>query len=212
MIPYLGFALFQIPLALTPIQILAVDMGTDSLTALGLGVEKADPQVMRRPPRPPRERLLDWPTALRAYLFLGAIEAGAAMAAFFFVLHGGGWSYGQPLAPDDPLYLQATAATLSAIVAMQIMNVFLCRSPTRSMASTGLRGNRLIVWGVVLEIALILLINYTPWGNAVLGTAPVARDVWLLLIPFAIGILTLEELRKWHVRKRTPDGARTGDS
>ncbi|MBI3343770.1 MAG: cation-transporting P-type ATPase [Gammaproteobacteria bacterium] len=212
LIPYLGFALFQIPLALTPIQILAVDMGTDSLTALGLGVEKADPQVMRRPPRPPRERLLNLPTALRAYLFLGAIEAVVAMAAFFFVLYGGGWAYGQPLTTDDPLYMQATAATLSAIVAMQIVNVFLCRSPSRSVLSTGLRGNRLIVWGVVLELALILLIDYTPWGNALLGTAPVAREVWLFLIPFAAGILMLEELRKWYVRGRTPDGSQTGDS
>jgi hypothetical protein len=49
---------------------------------------------MQRPPRPQRERLLNWPLALRAYLFLGLIEAVAAMAAFFFVLHGGGWKYG----------------------------------------------------------------------------------------------------------------------
>ena len=79
---------FRLPL--TPIQILAIDMGTDSLTALGLGVERPDPQVMARPPRPQNERLLNWPLALRAYLFLGLIEAAAAMAAFFFVLYGGG--------------------------------------------------------------------------------------------------------------------------
>ena len=52
LVPYLGFALFKIPLALTPIQALAIDMGTDTLTALGLGVERPAPQVMRRPPRP----------------------------------------------------------------------------------------------------------------------------------------------------------------
>jgi magnesium-transporting ATPase (P-type) len=46
LIPHLGFALFKIALALTPLQILAVDMGTDSLTALGLGVGQLDPQVM----------------------------------------------------------------------------------------------------------------------------------------------------------------------
>ncbi len=75
LIPYLAFSLFTIPLALTPIQILSIDMGTDSLTALGLGVEKPDPRVMQRPPRSQHERLLDWPLALRAYLFLGLIEA-----------------------------------------------------------------------------------------------------------------------------------------
>ena len=57
LVPYLAFALFTVPLALTPIQILLIDMGTDSLTGLGLGVEKPDPQGMRQPPRPQSEPL-----------------------------------------------------------------------------------------------------------------------------------------------------------
>ena len=68
LMPYLAFVLFMIPLALTPIQILLIDMVSDSLTALGLGVEKPDPQAMRLPPRPPSEPLLTLPVALRAYL------------------------------------------------------------------------------------------------------------------------------------------------
>jgi len=59
---------------------------------------------MQRPPRSQGERLLNSPLALRAYLFLGPIEAAAAMAAFLFVLNQGGWKYGQYLAPQDPLY------------------------------------------------------------------------------------------------------------
>ena len=195
--PYLAFALFGIPLALTPIQVLAIDMGTDSLTALGLGVEKPNPQVMERPPRPPRERLLDRRLALRAYAFLGLFEGLAAMAAFLFVLHSAGWRYGQPLPPSDPLYLQATTACLSTIVVLQIVNVFLCRSATRSMFATGLLGNPLILWGVLLEVALILLFNYTAWGNSLLGTAPLGADVWLFILPFAAALLALEETRKW---------------
>jgi calcium-translocating P-type ATPase len=202
LIPFLGFALFRIPLALTPIQALAIDMGTDSLTALGLGVERPAPRVMQRPPRPRGEGLMNWPLARRAYLFLGPIEAAAAMAAFFFVLHAGGWKYGQALAPQDPLYLQATTACLSAIIVLQIVNVFLCRSASRSVFSTGLRGNRLILWGVALEIALVLLINYTPWGNLLLGTSPIVGAVWLFILPFPAVMLVLEELRKWLARGR----------
>ena len=200
LVPYLGFALFRIPLALTPIQALAVDMGTDSLTALGLGVEGPAPRVMQRPPRPRGEGLMDWPLARRAYLFLGLIEAAAAMAAFFFVLHAGGWKYGQPLASGDPLYLRATTACLSAIIVLQIVNVFLCRSASRSVFSTGLLGNSLILWGVALEIALVLMINYTPWGNLLLGTSPLAGPVWLFILPFAAAMFVLEELRKWLAR------------
>jgi calcium-translocating P-type ATPase len=196
LVPYLVFSLLPIPLALTPIQILCIDMGTDSLTALGLGVEKPDPRVMQRPPRSRRERLFSWSLALRAYPFLGLIEAVAALAAFLFVLRGEGWSYGERLAQDDPLYLRATTACLSAIIVMQIVNVFLCRSASRSVLSTGLLGNPLIHWGVVLEIVLIVLIDYTPWGNAIVGTAPIPARVWLFVVPFAVGMLVLDELRK----------------
>ena len=164
LIPYLAFSLFTIPLALTPIQILSIDMGTDSLTALGLGVERPDPQIMQRPPRSQHQRLFDWPLALRAYLFLGAIEAAIAMAAFFFVLRSAGWQYGQPLPIRDPLYLKATTACFSAIVVLQIVNVFLCRSATRSIFLTGILGNPLIWGGVIVEIVLVLLIDYTAWG------------------------------------------------
>jgi sodium/potassium-transporting ATPase subunit alpha len=202
LIPYLGFLLFKIPLALTPVQALSIDMGSDTLTALGLGVEKPDPQIMRRPPRPHGERLMNWPLAFRAYLFLGLMEAAGAMAAFFFVLNIAGWKYGQNLAAKDPVYLQATTACLSAIIVMQIVNVFLCRSATRSLFSTGLRGNRLIIIGVISEITILLLIAYTPWGNSLLGTAPVGEKVWRIIIPFAIGMFLLEELRKWLARRR----------
>jgi sodium/potassium-transporting ATPase subunit alpha len=214
LVPYLGFSLFAIPLPLTPIQILSIDMGTDSLTALGLGVEEPDPQVMRRPPRAQGGRLFSASLALRAYLFLGAIEAIAAMATFFFVLNGSGWAYGQVLAPSDPLYLQATTACLSAVIVMQIVNVFLCRSTTRSAWSMGLLGNPLILGGVVLEVALILLIDYTAWGNVIFGTAPISGRVWLFVMPFAVGLLVLEELRKWLVRRwmRSRGGSLEGTS
>jgi calcium-translocating P-type ATPase len=202
LIPYLAFALGNIPLPLTPIQVLSIDMGTDSLTALGLGIEKPDSQVMSRPPRPQTERLLNWPLALRAYVFLGLIEATGAMAAFFFVLYEAGWTFGQSLAPTDPLYLTATTACLSGIIVMQIANVFLCRSATRSIFFTGLGGNRLILWGVVLEVVLILLIDYAHWGHILLGTAPISAKVWEFLLPFAAGMVLMEELRKWIVRRR----------
>ena len=202
LIPYLGFLLFRIPLALTPIQALSIDMGTDTLAALGLGVERPDPQVMRNPPRPRGERLMNWPLAFRAYLFLGLIEAAAAMAAFFFVLNRAGWKYGENLAAQDPVYLQATTACLSTIIVMQIVNAFLCRSSARSVFSTGLLGNALIILGVILEIAVLLFVNYTLWGNALLGTAPIGEEVWVFVIPFAAGMFILEEARKWLARKR----------
>ncbi len=201
LVPYLAFALFRIPLPLTVIQILAVDLGTDMLPALALGAELPEPEVMRRPPRSPKERLLNWPVLARAYLWLGLLEAAAAMAAFFFVLRGAGWSYGEALAATDPLYLQSTTACLSAIIVMQVVNIFLCRSERESTLARGLFRNRLILIGIAVEIALILLIDYTPWGNRLIGTAPISWDVWLFVVPFALAMLLLEEMRKILVRR-----------
>jgi magnesium-transporting ATPase (P-type) len=118
------------------------------------------------------------------------------MAAFFFVLHGGDWQYGNMPGRHDNLYLQATTACLSAIIAMQVVNVFLCRHPTLSAFSRGHRSNPLILYGIIFELTLLLLIAYTPWGNALFGTAPLDAAVWLFILPFGIGMLLVEELRK----------------
>ncbi len=200
LVPYLAFVLFKVPLPLTVMQILAVDLGTDTLPALALGAEKPDPEVMRRPPRPAGERMLSWRMLMRVYLFLGPIEAVAVMSAFFFVLHGGGWQFGTALAPHDPLYLQATTACLTAIVMMQVVNIFLCRHPTRSVFSPLHRRNVMIAYGIAFELTLLLLIVYTPWGNLLFGTAPLNAAVWWSIIAFMPGMLLLEELRKALVR------------
>jgi magnesium-transporting ATPase (P-type) len=200
-VPYLAFALLRIPLPLTIIQILAIDLGTDMLPAIALGAERADPAAMRRPPRPRGERLLSWRLLARAYLFLGPIEAAAAMAAYFAVLGAAGWTMGTPLDALDPLYREATTACFGAIVATQVANVFLCRSDRGSVARRGVFDNKLIVLGVAVEIGLTLLIVYTGWGNAVFGTAPLALETWLFMLPFAAAMLVAEEGRKWIVRR-----------
>ena len=94
-VPYLAFVLFGIPLPLTIIQILAIDLGTDMLPALALGAEPPAGDTMRAPPRPRGEPLLTSAMLRRAYAFLGPIEAAAAMASYFYILFQGGWSWGQ---------------------------------------------------------------------------------------------------------------------
>ncbi len=201
LVPYLAFVLFRIPLALTIIQILAVDLGTDIVPALGLGAEKPEPDVMHRPPRSPQERLLNWPVLLRSYGFLGILEAAAAMAVFFFVLLSGGWSYGQALPSSALLYRQATTACLSAIVVMQVVNVFLCRSQRDSMFRRGMFDNKMILAGVAVELGLIIAIDYTPLGHTLFGTVAIGIGVWLFILPFALGMLVLEEARKTFARR-----------
>jgi magnesium-transporting ATPase (P-type) len=115
------------------------------------------------------------------------------------------------VASNEPLYIRATAACLSAIVVMQIVNVFICRSRRQSVFSFGLLSNKLLLLGVTLEIAIILLIDYTPWGNAIFQTAAIPLAAWLFVVPFALAMLALEEFRKWFVRVRIRHGTYARD-
>jgi magnesium-transporting ATPase (P-type) len=202
LVPYLAFAFAGVPLALTVIQILAVDLGTDMVPALGLGAERADERVMERPPRRRQDRLLTAGLLVRAYLFFGSLEAAAAMSAFFAVLAAVGWRWGQAVSSGDLPYRQATTACLTAIVMMQVVNVHLCRSRRTSIVSRPLFGNALITAGIVADLLLILAIDYTASGNAVFRTAAISYKAWLSVLPFAVAMLALEEARKGFVRWR----------
>ncbi len=195
-VPYLAYILFRIPLPLTIIQILAVDLGTDMLPALALGAEKPTEGIMKQPPRDPKERLLNLRLLTRAYLFLGPIEAAAGLFGFFYILKSGGWQWGQMLPSDNLLYMQATTACLTAIIVTQVANVFACRSFRESVFKIGLFSNKLIFIGIAFEILLQIFIVYHPWGNRIFATAPISANIWLILIPFAILLFTAEETRK----------------
>jgi magnesium-transporting ATPase (P-type) len=139
---------------------------------------------------------------------LGSFEALAAMAAFFFVLTATGWQWGQELSVTDIGYRQATTACLTAIVLMQVVNVHVCRSRRTSIISRPFFGNSLIAFGIVAEVGLILAIDYTAFGDVVFGTAPIGYEAWLVALPFAVVMLTLEEAHKrlrhhWRDRRKS---------
>jgi sodium/potassium-transporting ATPase subunit alpha len=195
-VPYLAFGLFRIPLPLTIPQILAVDLGTDMMPALALGMEPPHAGVMDMPPRSRSERLLSLPLLLRAYAFLGLIEAGVAMGAFFWFLKAHGWTWGVPFDWNDPVYRQATTITFAAIVVAQVANVFACRSERVSVFRLGVLTNRYLLWGIAIELALLALIVYTPLGHTIFGTEALPAWMWWPLMAGAAGLLLAEEIRK----------------
>lgn len=201
-VPYLAYILLKIPLPLTILQILAIDLGTDMIPALALGTEKPTPSVMKQPPRGRNERLVDVSVMFRAYLYLGPIEAAACMFGFFFVLYGAGWTWGTLLPPDPVIYLQAITACLTAIIITQIGNVFACRSSRESLSQLGFFTNPLIFIGVCLELLLQLFIVYHPWGNRIFSTSPLPWSVWRVLLPFAFLLLLADEIRIKFQRRR----------
>jgi len=167
---------------------------------------------MSEPPRRPDERLLNASVLLRAYVFLGLLEAAGAMSAYFLVLYLGGWQYGDPLAADTLLYRQATTACLATIIVMQIANVFLCRHPTHSTFSIGLGENRLILAGLAVEVLLLVELVFSWPGQLLFGTAPPPAVTWGLMLGAAGAMVVLEETRKALVRHRIARSASGAES
>jgi sodium/potassium-transporting ATPase subunit alpha len=200
-VPFIAFVLFRIPLPLTVMQILAVDLGTDLLPALALGMEAPEPDVMRRGPRSRRERLLNLPTLLRAYGWLGLIEAGLALGGYFFSFWLAGWRPGMPLGETGVEYVRATTMSLAGIVACQVGNVLACRSRRESVLDLGFAGNRVLLLGIGVELTLLVLLIYAPPLAAVFGLVPLGPWHWLLLAAFGPLLLVLEEGRKAITRR-----------
>ncbi|MBI5809682.1 MAG: cation-transporting P-type ATPase, partial [Deltaproteobacteria bacterium] len=145
-VPFIVFVIFKVPLPLTVMQILAVDLGTDVLPALGLGVEPPEAGIMKEPPRPRTSRLLDMRTLLSAYLFLGPIEAVLCLSAFFFAYWMRGWVQGTPRPDAGSIYAAATTMSFAGIVASQMGNVFACRTDKDSVFKAGFFKNRFVLW------------------------------------------------------------------
>lgn len=200
-LPFIAFVLLNIPLPLTVVLILAIDLGTDLLPALGLATEPAEYDVMKQAPRDRSERLLSGKLLFMAYGIIGMIQAAAGFAAYFFVLYQGGWSWGQELAFSDPLYQQAISAFFISIIVAQVADVLICRTRKESIFSKGLFSNKLVLVGIGAELLLGWIITSTQIGNTVFNTHPLPAIVWLIPVPFALWIFVGDEVRKWLRRR-----------
>lgn len=196
------FSRGAIPLPLTVMQILTIDLGTDMLPALGLGTERPEEGVMNQPPRNQKEPLLNKKVIMKAFLWYGLLASIASAISYFFVNVQNGWPK-VPLAGDDSsVYIKATTMTLAAIVFSQIGAVFNCRTEKQSVFKVGLFSNKQINFGVIFEILLIAALIYLSPLQAIFHTGAIKLSDWLLLCIWPPIILMIEECRKAWIRKR----------
>jgi calcium-translocating P-type ATPase len=206
-VPFLVFALSggTIPLPLTVLQILAIDLGTEILPSLALGRERAEPGLMERPPRPRSEGVIRRSMLYRAWVFLGLIEAALVMAGFFWVLLLADWSPGADVSSGSPLhddYLRATTMTFAGIVACQIGTAVASRTEWASLRTVGVFSNRLLLWGIAVEIVFTALLVYVPALQDVFRTAALGPTEIALLATFPVVVWGADELRRWRIRRR----------
>ncbi|MBN9110774.1 MAG: cation-transporting P-type ATPase [Pseudonocardia sp.] len=206
-VPFLLFALSGglVPLPLTVLQILAVDLGTETLPALALGRERAEPGLMERRPRRPGEGVVDRRMLVRAWALMGTVSAVLGVGLFLLVLVRAGWTPGADTSTGSPLhhgYLQATTASFAAIVACQVGTAFAARTDRTSLRRVGLTSNRMLLWGIAFELAFAAALVYVPPLQDVFGTAALPVWVYPFLLVMPVIVWGADELFRWAGRRR----------
>lgn len=174
----------SVPLALTVMQILALDLGTDTLSAVALGAEPAHSHAHTLGPA--AGRLLDRRVAWRAFAVLGPVEVAGEMLAF---IAAGGL--------NEATAAQARGAAFAAVVAMQTANAWACRSDRQSPWQMGWGGNRLLTVAVLVELAIAAACLVTPVATVLEHRLPPAQ-VWPMIAVAAVGLLGVDHLDKWR--------------
>lgn len=164
--------ILALPLPLVPIQILWVNLVTDGLPAMALGLDQPESNVMKRKPRSPKEgvfaRGLGWKVVSRGFLI------GLATLAAFMVIY--------QRDPNQLPYAQTIA--FATLVMAQLIHVFDCRSE-RSVFERNPFGNMYLVFSVLSSIILMLIVIYYPPLQPIFHTVPIEYRDWLLVLGLA---------------------------
>ncbi len=179
--PFLG-----LPVPLLPIHILWVNLVTDGLPGLALAEEPAEQDVMRRPPRPPRESIVAHGLARHALLvglLIGALTLGTQAWAIET-----GRDHWQSM-------------VFTVLVFCQLVHAMVIRSETQSLFSLGLASNRSLLSAVVLSVAVQMALLYVPALQPVFRTAPLTPLELLVVFVVPLGVLVWVETEKWLIRR-----------
>jgi len=186
-------SLLGMPLPLLPIQILWINLATDSLPALALGVEPPEPDLMRRPPRPAREGIINRSMAVQMFLqgtLIGAVTLGA-FALEYYVLGSGDAD-------------RARVIAFSTSILAQNLHAFNCRSREYSIFQLGLFTNPALIGAFAVVVLSELAIIYLPFFQPIFKTMSLTLNDWAVVV--ALGVIPLVvmeayKLTRWALRK-----------
>ena len=179
-------------LPLLATQLLWINLVTDGAPALALGLDPADPDLMRDPPRPPGERVITrrmW----SGILLVGAIMAAGTLYTLDAGLPGG-------LVRGDGTLRHAQTMAFTTLILFQLFNVFNARSDDDS-AFHRLSGNRWLWWAVLASAALQAVVVYTPFLQRAFSTESLGAFDWLRCAAVASSVLWLREGEKFLRRR-----------
>ncbi|XP_050508743.1 sodium/potassium-transporting ATPase subunit alpha [Diabrotica virgifera virgifera] len=227
-LPFLGFVLLNIPLPLGVMAILCIDLLTDMLPAISLAYEKAESDIMSRPPRnPKKDKLVTRKLYFLAYGHIGMIEALCGFFVYFAIMAENGFmprdlfglrarwdsenvndlmdSYGQEWTYQHRKELEYTCYTafMISVVVTQWADLIVCKTRVNSIFVQGM-GNMILNISLIVETVVACMLSYIP-GMYYLKFYPILFRWWCYSFPFAVFLFIFDEFRKWRLRKN-PDG------
>ena len=192
-----GAFFLGLPLPLIALQILWVNLTTDGLPALALGVDPKAPDIMSRPPRPPAEGVFS--PSVNALLAAIALYLTLILIPLF-----GYYYYYNPWGLSDPEMVLTEAQTMVFItlVLAELVNAFNCRSDYLSLFKVGVFGNRFLILAVVASLVMmVMVIEWDPLSR-LFHTTPLRWQDWVLAAGLSLTLVPVVELTKWVVRRR----------
>jgi len=189
--------LVGLPIPLRPIQLLWLNLVTDGAPALALGLEKGDPDIMQRPPRPTKEPVIN-----REMLLGVAVQAVAMTSAVIaaYILAGA-----RPGAdPNDPALPRWQTIAFATLVMSELLRAYTARSERYALWKIGVFGNKWMQYAVGASLLLLLLVIYVPFLQTVFGTVALSLGDWLMMTPFILLASVAAELTKAYLRANSP--------
>jgi len=182
--------LVGMPIPLRPVQLLWLNLVSDGAPALALGLEKGDPDIMKHPPRSPKEPIINRDMAIGIGV-IGVVDAIAILTVFYLALQ------------RYPGHLEA-AQTMAfvALCTSEMIRAFTARSEYHSVFSIGVFSNRWMIWAVGVSFLLVLMVVYVPFLRPFFDTVPLTAGDWLFMLPFFFASPVAMELLKIYFRKR----------
>jgi P-type Ca2+ transporter type 2C len=182
-----GGVIAGLPMPLTAVQILYVNLATDGLPALALAVDPPEQDLMQRRPRDARAGIFTRPVVMM--LLAGGLWSAIVNAALFTGL----LRSGRPLT-------EVMAMTFVSLVLIQFFNAYNCRSDRHSIRRRPF-ANRWLNLAILWEMVLLLVILYVPFFQAAFGTFSLSANDWALTAALAFSIVPVLEVMKWMARR-----------
>jgi Ca2+-transporting ATPase len=176
------------PMSLTAIQLLTLNLVTDGAPALALGLEKADPDIMDRPPRPTHEPVIN--REMMGAIAVQTVSIATAVLTAFAV--GLGWY------PGDAVHAQTMAFVLLSV--SELLRAYTARSEHYGLHQIGVFSNKYMQWAVAASLIVVLAVTYVPFLNAFFNTQPLGLREWALMVPLILIPSLAAEIHKWVLR------------